>query len=217
MDDTGARYLNLGSGDPAPGWVNLDASPLFLLPRGLHRALAAAGVERSRPYRDAAYRHVRFTPGATLPLADGSARAVYCSHVLEHLWPETIERVVDECRRVLAPGGVLRIVVPDLLAAFERARDGNPAFVAVARELEVLPPLLERCRWRAALEGAWGFPTAHRTILMPDGFATRYADQWEVRTGLAHLESAIAPDRLAAVEKPGRCADAHILELTQPA
>lgn len=49
-----------------------------------------------------------------LPFPDASADAVYHSHVLEHLDPHTGARFVAECRRVLRPGGVLRIAVPDL-------------------------------------------------------------------------------------------------------
>jgi len=49
-----------------------------------------------------------------LPFADGSFHAVYHSHVLEHLTPEQGKQLIGECQRVLTPGGVLRIVVPDL-------------------------------------------------------------------------------------------------------
>lgn len=51
-----------------------------------------------------------------LPLETGSCRAVYHSHVLEHLPKETVSQFLAECFRVLSPGGVLRVVVPDLEA-----------------------------------------------------------------------------------------------------
>jgi SAM-dependent methyltransferase len=51
---------------------------------------------------------------ARLPFADGSADAVYHSHVLEHLERGQAAAFLAECRRVLKPGGVLRIAVPDL-------------------------------------------------------------------------------------------------------
>jgi len=39
---------------------------------------------------------------------------VYHSHLLEHLQQEEGEDLIQECLRVLKPGGILRIVVPDL-------------------------------------------------------------------------------------------------------
>jgi SAM-dependent methyltransferase len=47
---------------------------------------------------------------ATVPLADGVADAVVCSHVLEHV--EAPIQLVRECGRILKPGGVLALCVP---------------------------------------------------------------------------------------------------------
>jgi predicted SAM-dependent methyltransferase len=59
-----------------------------------------------------------------LPFPRGSASAVYCAHLLEHLYyPHEALRFLGELRRVIGPGGVLRIVVPDIgraLAAYAR-------------------------------------------------------------------------------------------------
>jgi predicted SAM-dependent methyltransferase len=49
-----------------------------------------------------------------LPYDDNSFDGVYHSHVLEHLTPDAAESMLRECARVLKPGGVLRVVVPDL-------------------------------------------------------------------------------------------------------
>lgn len=51
---------------------------------------------------------------AGIPAGDGSLDVVYHCHFLEHLTREEGVRFIDECRRVLAPGGVMRAVVPDL-------------------------------------------------------------------------------------------------------
>jgi len=51
-----------------------------------------------------------------LPFPDSSVAAIYASHVLEHLYHEEAQRLVRESWRVLAAGGVLRVVVPDLEA-----------------------------------------------------------------------------------------------------
>src|SRR5439155_19849097 len=49
-----------------------------------------------------------------LPFANDSASAIYASHILEHLYLEKGRALLGECLRVLAGGGVLRIVVPDV-------------------------------------------------------------------------------------------------------
>lgn len=44
----------------------------------------------------------------------GPFDAVYCSHALEHLFPHEVETALSEFQRVLKPGGVAYIFVPDL-------------------------------------------------------------------------------------------------------
>jgi predicted SAM-dependent methyltransferase len=84
-------YLNVGCGERGhPDWINLDLHPRR--PHTLRHDAAAA----------------------PLPFAPGSFAAVYLSHVLEHVPAERASFVLVECRRVLRPGGILRIVVPDL-------------------------------------------------------------------------------------------------------
>lgn len=51
-----------------------------------------------------------------IPVPDNSADAVYHSHVLEHFSKSNGAAFIQECFRVLKPGGVLRVVVPDLEA-----------------------------------------------------------------------------------------------------
>jgi predicted SAM-dependent methyltransferase len=70
-----------------------------------------------------------------LPFDDGSVATVYLSHLLEHLfYPTDVMALFGEIHRVLAPGGVIRVVVPDIakcLAAYAR---GDQAFFAARRE-----------------------------------------------------------------------------------
>ncbi|MGE0046867.1 MAG: methyltransferase domain-containing protein [Hyphomonadaceae bacterium] len=46
-------------------------------------------------------------------LSDGSVEFIYACHVLEHFGRHEFQRVLNEWSRVLAPGGVLRLAVPD--------------------------------------------------------------------------------------------------------
>ncbi|MEN9566694.1 MAG: hypothetical protein RLZZ69_1890 [Cyanobacteriota bacterium] len=63
-----------------------------------------------------------------IPFSDRSFELVYHSHVLEHFSQAAAKSFIQECCRVLRPGGILRVVVPDLeqiarcyLASLEKA------------------------------------------------------------------------------------------------
>jgi predicted SAM-dependent methyltransferase len=49
-----------------------------------------------------------------LPFVSESFDAVYHSHVLEHIKRHDVSKFLLEIKRVLKPGGVMRVVVPDL-------------------------------------------------------------------------------------------------------
>lgn len=49
-------------------------------------------------------------------VADGAAELVYASHVLEHFGRNEYMDVLREWHRVLKPGGILRLSVPDFAA-----------------------------------------------------------------------------------------------------
>jgi predicted SAM-dependent methyltransferase len=57
-------------------------------------------------------------------IADGAADLVYASHVFEYFDRFEAVKVLEEWRRVLAPGGTLRLAVPDfdsLLEVYKRS------------------------------------------------------------------------------------------------
>jgi predicted SAM-dependent methyltransferase len=80
--------LQIGSGpNRFPGWINADIDP---------RAELIVFLERR------------------LPFPDRSLQRIYLEHVLEHVPYATALFFLKEARRVLQPGGVLRVAVPDL-------------------------------------------------------------------------------------------------------
>lgn len=106
--------VNVGCGaTPTPGWLNFDNSPtlvLAMLPRWF---LATLG-QRGHFALAAKSTNVRQASAARLPLASCTADTVYSCHMLEHLNPVVARHFLDEAFRVLRPGGVLRVSVPDL-------------------------------------------------------------------------------------------------------
>jgi predicted SAM-dependent methyltransferase len=84
------RYVNLGCGARYHReWTNIDLAP------------AGPGV-------------IAHDLSRGVPLESQSCDVVYHAHVLEHLRRDDAARLLAECYRVLRPGGVLRVVVPDL-------------------------------------------------------------------------------------------------------
>ncbi len=105
---------------PTKGWINYDNSPAVRLAqwpsltRILHvlRILDAGNLEfvvfcgvNGIRYANAISR---------IPHASKSLDVVYSSHMIEHLDRVEAKLFLRECQRVLKPGGILRVVAPDL-------------------------------------------------------------------------------------------------------
>jgi predicted SAM-dependent methyltransferase len=116
----GELRLHLASGDHKPaGWVNID---IFGMDPDLCWDLRRG-----------------------IPFPESSAKAVFLEHFLEHLTLRQGLDLLDECRRVLAPGGVIRVSVPDLekylrsyagdRAFIERLRPGRPTTLLAVAEV----------------------------------------------------------------------------------
>jgi len=129
-EGSGLIRVNLGCGLITPsGWVNVDGSfnarlaKHPILRRALH-ALHATSADKIKVAWNPQIliRNLR----KPLPFRDGSADAVYSSHLLEHLYHEEAQRLIRESYRVLAGGGILRIVVPDLASIVQEYLGGRP-------------------------------------------------------------------------------------------
>jgi SAM-dependent methyltransferase len=113
--------LHIGAFDVVhDGWLNTDVTPHMAIARvpGLPALLRRAGRlsdERWAAYRDGTFRHLHYLDlTQPLPFPDGAFEAAFGSHVLEHLTPGEAAGVLCELHRVLRPGGIVRIAVPDL-------------------------------------------------------------------------------------------------------
>lgn len=119
--------VNLGCGlAVAKGWTNVDASLNALFaswPKAAHKLLyRLSGANRyysPEQYCDLLEKHVflHHDLSHSIPLKDETADFIYSSHFLEHLFKRDAERLLKDCYRVLRPGGVVRVCVPDLAYA----------------------------------------------------------------------------------------------------
>ena len=157
--------LNLGCGLLThPSWVNVDGSWNARLAKYpiLRRALSSVRIlsaEKAKvPWSNDIFVHDIRKP---LPFPDCSADAVYASHLLEHLYREQGQRLILESFRVLASGGIVRIVVPDL-NNIVREYLGDRPFGELGSPENALPPgdlLNERLLMR------WPSPSRRNVVM----------------------------------------------------
>lgn len=203
-------HLHLGCGLCAPqGWTNVDGSWQVVLARHpwIKRVLV---FMRLLPARQAAIPWsadvVRLNLVKSLPFAEGTFQAIYSSHTLEHLYYADALRLLQECHRILKPGGVCRFVVPDLesiISRYMEARNkrepegGNRLMEELLVHERSIPrgPLGLYHRITAYHQHKWMYDQESLQQLF------REAGFTEVRSA-GYLESRIA--RIAEVEDAGR-------------
>jgi predicted SAM-dependent methyltransferase len=90
---SGPLHLHLGCGPRyLDGFVNVDANPFNRIDLWLD-------VRNG------------------LPFPTNYADSIYSTHMFEHFYPDELQQLVNECFRILRPGGGIRLVVPSLSSA----------------------------------------------------------------------------------------------------
>jgi len=92
--------INMGCGQRnfGPGWVHIDGGD---------------------------YPHLDSNDILHLPYNNGTVDLIYTSHVIEYFDKNIVLDVLQEWRRVLKPGGILRVAVPDFEAMARLYSDGK--------------------------------------------------------------------------------------------
>lgn len=91
-------FYNVGAGTfRHPYWTNVDNPSDWYQGQQQDQAMIAYDLMALAP----------------LPLQDGAAKLVYTSHTMEHIPNRSAEYFYREAYRVLEPGGLLRVTVPD--------------------------------------------------------------------------------------------------------
>jgi len=131
----GQIKLNLGCGLAVQRtWINIDGSlnsllaglPSFLHPlayrlsgaRDYYSLSDYCGIMRNNKF-------VHHDLSKSVPFYDDTVDFIFTSHFLEHLFKKDAERFLSEAFRVLKPGGVIRLSVPDLNYAVGLYSQGN--------------------------------------------------------------------------------------------
>lgn len=90
LDRNRKNHINLGSGPSrVDGLINIDF-------------FATSGIDYGADLR------------YPLRIAGETVDGIFCEHTLEHLVYQDVDKILNECYRILKPGGVIRIVLPDL-------------------------------------------------------------------------------------------------------
>jgi predicted SAM-dependent methyltransferase len=89
------------------GWINCDVLDLTTFCQS--QAYSFAQVDLSKPF----------------PWKDGEADILFSSHLLEHFSRDEGRSFLSECYRVLKPGGIIRISVPDAKKLAQQYVDGG--------------------------------------------------------------------------------------------
>lgn len=189
--------LNLGCGATYhPAWDNYDFAPSA-------PAVKQVDLSRKLPFDEAAY------------------KACYMSHVLEHLPRERVPGLLSEVFQLLKPGGVLRVVVPDLetiarlyLAELEAAGAGDP--VAADRHEWMTLELLDQMT-RSFSGGFMGRTMRSRPLPHRSFIESRIG--WEGNNWLSSIDGAgdpqsqaIARDDIYKVQSIGREAESSFIQ-----
>src|SRR5215213_8191273 len=107
MTEQALRRLNWGCGtEPPDGWINCDIKD-------------GPGIDISCDIREG------------LPLADSSIDYIAGIHVLPELAYPDLEPALAELRRVLKPGSVLRLSLPDLDKAIRAYLAGDTEYFLI--------------------------------------------------------------------------------------
>jgi predicted SAM-dependent methyltransferase len=145
----GLRGINCGCGDNLrPGWLNTDMNGFS------DRAESSSEVNRICVIEGRLY-FLQHDAGGEFPLEDATFDWAYSEHMLEHLTPAQGVNWLREMRRLVRPGGHLRVTTPDLERYVDGYLDPDQAFYREHRRRLVEHALraVKRNRFRAGDDG----------------------------------------------------------------
>lgn len=206
-------WLNIGSGPSSPdGWINFDGSWQARLAgrpwlAGLGRR--AFGIDIGHWPTGVKHRDIR----RGLPFERDSVAVVYGSHLLEHLHRRDTVRFLTHVRELLKPGGVCRVVVPDVhaIVTWYLANRDEPAAHKAQSSSDLLMGMLMLRAPEARGNAVLGLVRRaadlheHKWMYDQEGLQAVFAEAGFARPAARqYLESAIPRQRLEQVERADR-------------
>lgn len=209
--------LNIGCANSvADGWLNVDSSPTLristvpLVGKYLVRAVNSPITFKNAIYGDI----VR-----GLKLDPGSCDLVFASHVLEHLAMADFDDALRNMYTYLRPGGILRVIVPDLrdyVEGYRREREDDATANEAAARFMTLSGIGSvgsrsslRLRLREALSNS-----RHQTMWDEPSLAGALATHGFKNIRTCHYGE-WGDERFGAIEKQKRHQRALCLEATK--
>ncbi len=205
-------WVNVGSGPASPeGWISIDGSwQAWLAARGVVASLA-----RLMTGRDVGHWPIGIVCRDVcrgLGIASGSASVVFSSHLIEHLHRSEALALLRDAHRALQPGGVCRVITPDLgllVDTYVKGRDRNGSAADRLQDALLLhpadPPRI------GALLGWYRRATAfdhHKWVYDGESLCALFKEAGFAEPAVrGFLDSDIDRERLARVEQADRVCD----------
>jgi SAM-dependent methyltransferase len=128
-----AMKLHLGAFDKScDGWINTDITPHLFIARipfltfFLYK-LRLISKERYLQHKDGVFSRLKYlNVTRKFPYPNNSIDVVFCSHLLEHLYPDEAIFCLRQVYRVLRKNGIFRIAIPDLDSLIQKYDCNNP-------------------------------------------------------------------------------------------
>ena len=132
MDELGLRGLHCGSALKfREGWLNTDQLKISDVDGRTSEQNRIVRVKRDDGIP---HHYLEHGAGERYPCADETFEWAFAEHLIEHLKPDQAVDWLTEVRRVLRPGGLMRVTTPNLLRYVEGYLDPKGAFFAEHRE-----------------------------------------------------------------------------------
>lgn len=113
--------LRFGAFDQSvDGWLNTDVTPHIWIAKVpllafVMNKLGLMSLSRYQQHKEKVFSNLKYLDlTKPLPFSTDSIEAIFSSHVLERLFMDEVENLISDIFRVLKPGGICRVVVPDL-------------------------------------------------------------------------------------------------------